>query len=396
MAEIVVLGAGMVGVSTALSLQARGHSVVVLDRKSPGQETSFGNAGVIQAEAMEPYPMPRDLRTLWSYATGRSNDIRWHLRDLPRVIAPLARYFHHSSPLRHQVAGAVYAQLISRARADHECLIDAAGASNVIHKNGLGEIHRSQANLDAAATQQNAYADRYGLTMRVLSQSETLAEDSMFNGTFAGAVIWDDSWSCSNPGALVAAYAALFQNRGGHIITGDASSLKQLGSGWHVTGQNGAITAEHMVVALGPWSPQLVERFGYHHPMLLKRGYHIHHRVNGTLSRPYLDTQHGYVMASMQDGLRLTTGAELCSIDAPQDLTQLHHAQKAASEMVDLGDPVENTPWHGHRPFMPDMVPVIQKAPHHKGLWFNFGHGHQGFTLGPTSGEILADIIGEA
>lgn len=396
MAEFVVLGAGMVGIGTALALQTRGHNVTVLDRKAPGQETSFGNAGAIQAEAMEPYAMPRDIRTLWAYANGTSNDVRWHFRDLPSVIAPLARYFFHSSPLRHKVASAAFSQLIVRARTDHAPLIEAAGVGNIIHKNGLGEVYRSQAALDVAVPKQEAYAQRYDLAMRVLSKPQVAAEDPMFTGDMAGAVIWDDTWSCSNPGALVSAYAELFETRGGHIVIGDATTLKQRGAGWQVTGRGGAITAEHVVVALGPWSPHLTKQFGYRFPMLLKRGYHIHHHASTVLSRPYLDTDYGYVMVSMEAGLRLTTGAELCAQDAPQDLTQLKRAQKAASELVDLGNPIEDTPWHGHRPFMPDMVPVIQRAPQHKGLWFNFGHGHQGFTLGPTSGEILADIIGKA
>ena len=114
MRSAIVLGAGMVGVSTALHLQHRGWSVSLIDRKAPGQETSYGNAGIIQSEAVRPYPMPRDLRTLLRIATGRTNDVRYRLAALPGHLGPLARYWWHSAPKRHAEISVAYASIIAR------------------------------------------------------------------------------------------------------------------------------------------------------------------------------------------------------------------------------------------------------------------------------------------
>jgi D-amino-acid dehydrogenase len=125
--------------------------------------------------------------------------------------------------------------------------------------------------------------------------------------------------------------------------------------------------------------------------MVLKRGYHTHLTPADQPLRPYLDAEHGYVAAPMKAGLRVTSGAELTAQHRPQRPHQLEHAVSALRELMPDVTGGDGEIWHGHRPCMPSMLPRIGKAENHTGLWFNFGHGHQGFTLGPTTGHILAD-----
>jgi glycine/D-amino acid oxidase-like deaminating enzyme len=106
-----------------------------------------------------------------------------------------------------------------------------------------------------------------------------------------------------------------------------------------------------------------------------------------------LDAERGYVLAPMQRGLRLTTGAEFAPIDALPTPVQLAKAEALARELVDLGESLPEAPWLGARPCTADMLPVIGPAPRHKGLWFNFGHAHQGFTMGPVAGRLLAEMV---
>jgi D-amino-acid dehydrogenase len=390
MAEILILGAGMAGIGAALALQERGHTVRLVDRRAPGEETSFGNAGVIQAEAMEPYAMPRDIATLWRYALGLSNDVAWSLRDLPRFAPALLAYFRASAPARHARISKVYSRLIGQAVADHSPLIEAAGADNLIRRTGLGEVFRDRRTFDAARTAAEATAARYGLALRVLDASRLRAEDPAFTADLAGALVWEDSWSCLDPGGLVQAYARLFERRGGIFAKGDAATLTWANPGWRVTTEDGAAEAEHAVIALGPWSAELVGRFGYKATMLLKRGYHTHLDMQVPLSRPYHDAANGIVLSSMREGLRLTTGAELVRPDRPGSDRQLKRGLQVAAELVGAHAKPDARVWRGHRPCMPDMLPVVGPVPGQVGLWLHFGHGHQGFTLGPTTGRILA------
>jgi D-amino-acid dehydrogenase len=116
-------------------------------------------------------------------------------------------------------------------------------------------------------------------------------------------------------------------------------------------------------------------------------------RSNAVLNLPLIDAAVGAVYAPMRAGLRIATGADLSARPAAGMPCQLERARAAASELLDFGAAIEPVPWSGVRPCMPDMMPAVGAAPSHQGLWFNFGHGHQGFTLGPTTGNLLADIM---
>ncbi len=161
----------------------------------------------------------------------------------------------------------------------------------------------------------------------------------------------------------------------------------------------GPVTAPEVVVAMGSWSDDVLRPLGYRFPLGIKRGYHMHYRAEGnaTLARPVLDAQNGYVITSMTAGIRLTTGAEFATRDAPPTPRQLDRVEPLARGIFPLGARVDAQPWLGRRPCLPDMLPVIGKAPRHQGLWLDFGHHHLGLTLGPVSGRLLAELMtGEA
>jgi len=389
----IVLGAGMVGVATAVHLRKRGWSVALVDRKEPGRETSYGNTGIIQSEALRPYPMPHGWRELLKIATGRSNDVRYHLASLPDHVAPLLRYWWHSFPAAHARVSAAYAEIIARAAREHEHLILESGAGNLVRRNGFRVLHREQATFDAEAAAAEALREAYGAKFSILTAQELRQAEPGLREGGVGGLHWQEPWTVSNPGALVAAYADLFTRSGGSILRGEAQTLRQSQKGWSVVTEAGEIEAECVVVALGPWSPELLMRFGYRISMVRKRGYHRHFAGGSPLDLPLRDAANGYVMAPMQNGVRITTGAELTSPDGKPDPVQLAYAEQAARRLIDLGRPVESEPWFGTRPCMPDMLPVIGAATQHKGLWLNFGHGHQGFTLGPITGRLIAELM---
>src|SRR5215469_3703347 len=168
----IVLGAGMVGIATAVHLRRRGWSVVVVDRKEPGQETSYGNAGFIQSEARRPYPMPTGLMSLLEIATGRNNDVHYRLASLPRHAGPLLRYWWNSFPARHDRISAVYAQIIAEAESEHDDLIRAAGADNLVRRDGYRVLYRDQAAFDRELAEAEALRAAYGIGFRAMSAAD--------------------------------------------------------------------------------------------------------------------------------------------------------------------------------------------------------------------------------
>ena len=393
MQSAIVLGGGMVGVSTALHLQRRGWSVTLVDRKAPGQETSYGNTGIIQGEAVRPYPMPRDFVSLARIITGRSNDVRYRMASLPQHVEALLRYWWNSAPGRHRKAIVAWARLIAYAIPEHDILIREANADNLIRRAGYRLLHRDPAALELAIATAEENRREFGVQFRVLNGSELAKAEPLLRDDLPGAIHWLEPWTVSDPGALVSAYADLFQRQGGSIVSGDAATLQQTASGWSVHTAEGRLDASSVVVALGPWSPDLVRKYGYRIPLVRKRGYHMHYQGGSSLDLPLIDIANGFAMAPMAKGIRVTTGAELTGADAPPTPVQLARAEASARELLHLGTRVDPEPWYGTRPCTPDMLPVLGPSANYRGLWMNFGHGHQGFTLGPATGRLLAELM---
>ena len=396
--DVIVLGAGIVGVSAALHLQSRGRSVCLVDRRSPGEETSYGNAGLIERASVIPYAMPRQLPALLRYGLNRSPEVRYHVSYLPKMSAWLFKYWWHSSPERLLAATRAMLPLIERCVTEHDALIEKAGLAHLLRRSGWIETFRTEDGQKRALAVARD-VEKYGLRYDVLDPAELKRREPHLLGTPIGAIHWRDPTTVSDPEALTKGYAALFTQQGGRFASGDAQTLSQSGRDWVVTTQEGPVTAGQAVVALGPWSDWIFKPLGYRIPLAVKRGYHMHYDAKGEarLNQPVLDFEGGYVLAPMTKGIRLTTGVELAGFDAPADRSQLDQAEALARDLFPLGARVEPKPWLGRRPCLPDMRPVIGAAPRHQGLWFCFGHAHHGLTLGPASGRLLAEMMtGEA
>jgi D-amino-acid dehydrogenase len=393
--DAIVLGAGIVGVSTAIHLQRRGRQVTLIDRKQPGRETSFGNAGLIQREGVVPYGFPQQLGLLLKYALNDRIDAHYHLRALPGQLAFLAKYWWNSNAKRHELISRAYAPLIENSILEHNDLIQASHAEDLIRKDGWMEIFRSEAKRDEEFAEAARLKREFGVDFEAMNSADVARAEPNIIGQFAGGLRWKDPWSVLDPGALVTAYLRYFESLGGRFVNGDAASFGQAGSGWKVMTSEGSVQADDAVLALGPWADTATYRLGYNFPLGVKRGYHMHYATEGNavLNNWTLDKERGYFLAPMNQGIRLTTGAEFASRDAPKTPVQLDRAEQVARTIFPLGERLDPEPWMGARPCTPDMMPVIGKAPRHNGLWFGFGHAHHGLTLGPVTGRVLAEMI---
>ena len=232
--EVLVLGAGMIGVSTALALQQRGHHVTLVDRNSTCMETSYGNAGIIQREAVMPYAFPRDWLAVARVAFGRGNDARYHLSALPGMALRLAQYWANSAPATYAQIAQAYEKLIARCLTEHDAWIRKSGADDLVTKKGWLQSYRSPALFESAAAEALRVAARAGLKCEVLDAGALTRAQPALHTSMAGAIHWKDSWSVSEPAELVQRYAALFARRGGSFLVGDAGTLRAQRGRWAV------------------------------------------------------------------------------------------------------------------------------------------------------------------
>ena len=393
--DALVLGAGIVGVSVALHLQKRGRSTILVDRRGPAEETSFGNAGLIQREGVYPYGFPHDFGALLRYGLNRTIDAHYHPSAIPHLAPFLWRYWKHSRPARHAAIARSYAKLIEQCISEHDALASEAGAQGLLRRSGWMKLFRSARERDARFAEAELWHGEFGLNYRALDAKALQALEPHLAPVLVGALHWTDPVSVTDPQGLALAYLRLFERLGGSFVQANAASLEGEGRGWRLRTVDGPLVAGAAVVALGPWADVVTRTLGYDLPLAVKRGYHMHYRPAGraTLNHPVLDTERGYFLAPMQRGVRLTTGAEFALRDAIRTPVQLGRAEPIARELFPLAERLDTEPWMGSRPCTPDMMPVIGKAPRHANLWFAFGHAHHGLTLGPVTGRLVAEMM---
>lgn len=393
--DVIVVGAGIVGTSIAWHLQKNNAQVLLLDKKPPGEETSYGNAGIITREAVNTKPFPRSVKEIFSVLPNNRTDIRYRWSAIYGSQRPLFQYWLHSSPKNIEVIDKEWATLIKHCTNEHEPMIKAAGAEALVSKIGWIELHRNSIHFEKAINKAVKAAEQ-GVEYQVLSLVALQALEPNLNVTdYIGGIHWKNSWQINNPSRLVKAYAKSFAAMAGEVKQSTVTDIMQTAEGWQVVCGDDTYVCQHVVIAAGPWSAELIKPLGYHIPMFPMRGYHQHFKVTAknALSHSLFDVDKGFVMGAMEQGIRVTTGAEMANLDAPKKFAQLEAVLTHARKLVPLEDAVEAEAWCGTRPCMPDMKPVIGRASKHTNLWFAFGHAHQGLTLGPVTGRLIEEMI---
>ena len=393
--DVIVLGAGIVGVGAALHLQAKGRAATIVDRLGiAAGETSAGNSGIVQSEAVFPYVFPRAPGEIALGALNLDPRVQIRYSSLPWVAPWVWRYFLASSAKARLRTAMAMRGLVLSCVAEHRAVAEPAGAAALLRSGGWIKVFRTSRGEDLALADIEE-TKPFGIVAASLDRDRLVALEPRLRPVVKGGVHFTEPLSTPDPAALVRAYASLFVKRGGRLVKGDARTLAQSGGGWTVATADGPLYAADVVVALGAWSTDVTEPLGYRLPLGVKRGYHMHYRLEAgaALNRPVYDIENAFILAPMARGLRLTTGAEFARRDDPPSPAHLNRLEPAARELFPLGERLDAEPWLGRRPCLPDMAPVIGPAPRHKGLWFDFGHQHLGLTLGPVSGLLLAQMM---
>jgi D-amino-acid dehydrogenase len=390
--DVVVLGAGIVGVSTAYAVRERGLSVMLIDRKAPGEETSYGNAGILSSGSILPLNKPSLFASLPSYLTNRNAALRWNPAWAARNVDWVLRFLANAVPSRVQPRAVALHGLIDASLRLHRDWIVRAGEPQRIRETGWLKAWRSDGSV--AAKEEQAWLAAFGIKSELLDRQAISALEPNILPVYKTGLLHSQTASVDSPGNVVKAYARMLEGTGGVIRQAAVKALAPDSAGWRVIFQDGAICARHVVVALGPWSPDILRPLGYRVPMAFERGYHREFRPDPArqLTRPIHDSDGGFLMTPMEQGVRITSGVELTDRDAPSSFAQLDQVVPLARSVVEFGEAV-GEPWRGARPTLPDSLPMIGPAPRHSGLWLAFGNQHIGFTTGPATGAAIAAMI---
>lgn len=392
--KAIVLGAGAVGISCAVSLQDRGFRVSLVDRRGPAEEASHGNAGIITPDSFLPVLSKDMLPDLPLLMAGCSPKVRVNPFYAAREARALGMMALRATDAHARHTAASLAPLIRASIGRHRELAGRAGSQGLLRDKGWLHLYRRARSFGKASGEREAMLE-HGVRVDTLSKDDIRDLEPAVRPVFEKGIWIRDGLTCVDPGRLLKSYAALFTGNGGELARREAESFGETGEGCEVRYRDGETeSCDLLVVALGPWSKPFLAKAGIDIPLLMERGYHMHFAPAGDvpLGRPFLDADRGYVVNPMEKGLRVTTGTELNFISAPPSHAQVRAASRSLREALPVGEQLDREPWMGRRPTLPDSLPAIGHAKGLRRTILAFGHQHVGFTTGPGTGEIVAAV----
>jgi len=397
--HVTVIGAGIVGVCAALALQRDGHDVVIVERDGPGENCSFGNAGIICGrDSAIPLPSPGIIRDVPGMLMDREGAlvIRWRylLSIMPWLIG-----FLKSSTSERQMAGAraMYALLDGNTGA-YDRITAGSSAARLIRKNGYMIVHGSDAAFEGESRERRILRD-LGCPLEELGPDEIRQMEPSLSHDVRHATYYPDAYSTTDPYKLTRTLADDFVAAGGRIVLAEVTGLQH--GGGRVTGletTTGPIAVENLIVAAGAWSHRVAAMMGLKVLLDTERGYHmVFHGVKTGLTRPLIHADGHYGLNQMDGGLRFAGTVELAGVDAAPDYRRADLIYGRGRNLLRDFDPEqasEVTRWMGRRPTMPDYLPALGAAPGFANTWFDFGHQHLGLSMAARCGFVVADLVG--
>ncbi|MBM3570394.1 MAG: FAD-binding oxidoreductase [Alphaproteobacteria bacterium] len=392
--RVTVIGAGAVGVCSALWLQRAGATVTLIDRLGPGEGCSFGNAGSLSATAILPVAMPGVLKRVPSYLRDPLGPLTIRWAYLPRLLPWLLRFIEAGRRDRVERIAAALRSLLAPIFESYGPLAEAAGCAQLIRRDGCLYLFESQTAL-AAARWGMELRRRNGCVLEELPAEEIARLEPAIAPRFRHGLFAPDNGSTSDPHGLVTALARSFEAAGGNLIRAEVRAIRRDEAGAReLLTDRGAFAIDRLVIAAGAWSRRLANMLGDDPPLETQRGYHV------TLPDPGIGVNRNIMAVSlnimvnpMLMGLRLAGTVELAGLDAPPNYARadaiLAQGRKLFPDLRDSG----RTQWMGHRPCLPDSLPVIDRAGGAANVVYAFGHGHVGMCAAPMTGRIVRDLV---
>ena len=391
--EILVLGAGIVGLSAALYLQRDGHRVTILDPREPGQGTSFGNAGGLVISSAAPLAMPGFLRSVPKLLFNSRGPLMIRWGYLPQIAPWLFDLLRASRPDRVERAAAAITALGDQVEAAWRDLSQQAGLQHLLLPRGWLKVYEAQSAFEAVAAERDL-ARRHGRKLQVLSADELRQLEPNLAPIFCQATFDAESNFLVNPLSMTNGLAAAFLARGGQILQEAAQAIEDRAPGLAVRCESGPKPCDRVVVAAGAWSKTLVKGLGVRPRLDSERGYHLMlDTPEKGIARPVVCGDDYFALSPMEGGLRLVSGVEFAGLTAPPDYRRVEGLLGRAKRMLPSLKTDIQSRWLGFRPSHPDSLPVIGPTPQRPAVICAFGHGHLGMSHGPPTGRIVADLV---
>jgi D-amino-acid dehydrogenase len=394
MKKITVIGAGIVGITTACHLRRDGHEVTVVTADAPGEYCSFGNAGMLNNAGCVPQAVPGILAKVPGYLMDPLGPLTVRWSYLPKAMPWMLRFI--ASATRKRVArgsDALYS-LIKPTVERYEELARYAGCTDLIRRSGYLVAYESERSYENDAFSWRLRRER-GVETEIVDADGIRALVPQLAPNYVRGVHVLKQGFVANPERLTKSLAAKFERDGGKILQRKVLGIE--------TGENGAralktdagdVPVENLVVCAGVHSGEISAMLSESVPIEAERGYHVTYTDPALqIPMPVHVSEAKVFVTPMEMGVRVAGQAEFAGIYAPPNYQRADVLETHMRRMFPQVHTADKTRWMGRRPSMPDSLPVLGRSRKHANVHYAFGHGHLGLCGGAPSARHVADLI---
>jgi D-amino-acid dehydrogenase len=391
---VAVVGAGVIGAAIALELQRRGLQVTLIDKGEPGRGTSYGNMASIALD-FAAGSGPNTWRKIPRWLLDPEGPV-WLRPAYALKMAPwFLRFIAAGRPSRLRDIEDAGMSLSNPALADFRAMLGTISAPELMTDEGCLAIYETEAEF----TGDRGHIDfmrRYGFDFDVLEGAAIRDLEPSLSPSIAKAVLLPDNKTIRDPYRLVVKLADAARERGATFLSGAVRTVEKNADGTSVVLlENGErIAADFVVLAAGVHTRFLAEKLGEPIPLETERGYHTQIMQPGVSMRYSVIWPHrAFMITPTAGGIRVGGNVELAGLDAAPDFRRarvlVRHAQRAVPGL----EVKDATEWMGHRPSLPDTIPIISPSSKMRGVWYATGHGHLGLTYSATTAQLIANMV---
>ncbi|MBY5570487.1 FAD-binding oxidoreductase [Rhizobium leguminosarum] len=395
MSSIVVVGAGIIGTTIAYELQRRGKAVTLLDKAAPGRGASYGNMASIAVTEFMPASRPGIWAQMPKWLLDPEGPVRIRPGYLPKLVPWFLRFLAASRPSKLRELEAAGAVLCRRVYEDLEALLKETGLGNMLTAEGCLSLYTDDAELKADREHMEIL-ERFGFRHEILSGNAIRDIEPVLTTKIGKAVLFPDNRSITDPYRLVFALSERFGRLGGTIVQGDVVDFEQGDAGVSALrlADGRTVAADTLVLAAGAFTARLSALLREHIPLETERGYHTQIMEPGiSMRHSIIWPARAFMVTPTAGGIRVGGTVEMAGLDAPPDYRRAKILVKRAQEALPDLKVRQATEWMGHRPALPDTVPVMGPSAKRRNVWYATGHGHLGLTYAATTGRLMADLI---
>ncbi len=391
---VAIIGAGIVGVSTALWLQRDGHQVILIDKAGPAEGTSFGNGGVLASCSIVPVTVPGLIWKAPRMLFDRSQPLFLKWTYMPKLVPWLLSYLSYGREEKVKQRAAALTPIIGDSLADHQALASGTPAEKWVIPADYLFLYKDRAAYEADAFGWSIRKDN-GFEWDTMEAGDFSAYDPAFGPEIGFAARMPDHGRISDPGQYVKDLAAHVVANGGKLIKAEVTDIvREAGEATGVRAGNETIECDAIVLSAGVWSGPLATKLGLKVPLESERGYHVElWEPNIMPKSPVMVASGKYVATPMEGRLRLAGIVEYGGLDAAPSQAPFELLYNNIKRAIPGISWKETSEWMGHRPAITDSIPLIGEVPGVKNAYCGFGHDHVGLTGGPKTGRILAQLI---